>query len=124
MRKAKVSPSINRSKPMTTICKRIKIFFGGLCVLAAVCGFGQADKRPTLEDVQRAWNAPYEYPHEKFSVVSRYISQMNRYRLSEIKDDVVMADEYLPSEILKTPVAASRDDQNELATGVLDGNVP
>ena len=47
---------------MTTIYKRIKILFGGLCVLAAVYGFGQADQRPTLEDVQRAWNAPYEYP--------------------------------------------------------------
>lgn len=103
---------------MKTVYKKMKILFGGICVLAAVCGFGQVDQRPTLENVQHAWNAPYEYPYEKFTAVSRFISQMNRYRSSEIKEDVVMAEEYLLSEILKTPVAAPRDDRNELATGV------
>lgn len=103
---------------MTVIYKRIKIYFGCTCVLAAVSGFGQIDQRPTLENVQHAWNASYEYPYEKFTAVSRFISEMNRYRLSEIGEDVVVAEEYLLSEILKTPVATPRDDRSELATGV------
>lgn len=103
---------------MKTVYKKMKILFGCICVLATVCGFGQVDQRPTLQNVHHAWNAPYEYPYEKFTAVSRFISQMNRYRSSEIREDVVMAEEFLLSEILKTPVAAPCDDRNELATGV------
>ena len=103
---------------MTTINWRMKILLAGICVFVVGCGLGQVDQRPTLENVQHVWNTPYEYPYEKFAAVSRFISQMNRYRSSEIKEDVVMAEEYLLSEILKTSVAAPRDDRSELATGV------
>lgn len=102
-------------------CNKMKMVFvmcASAFVIQSVMASDEEVKIPTLQLVKQVWSVNYQYPGEKFFAVEWLFNALAKYPDAQDEADMAAAQEYLLSEVLKTPVATVHEEDGRISAQV------